>query len=146
MSLMFPAIYSINLGLIRLIQPWYLRVKLKNEKCHTVPFQNNPLCMPFLANMADFYCKANFCYWSSINIISISLLCSFSLSLSPPHMMLLPMVTTWHCTGVTLSFLQALLVEQGLTVCWFCVGLWVWDNFSASDWLKIGDIARHCTT
>ena len=44
------------------------------------------------------------------------------------------------------KFLQALLVEQGLTVCWFCVCVCIWDNFSASDWSKIGDVARRRTT
>ena len=44
------------------------------------------------------------------------------------------------------KFLQALLGEQGLTVCWFCVCLCFWDNFSASDWSKYGDVARRRET
>ena len=44
------------------------------------------------------------------------------------------------------QFLQALLGEQGLTVCWFCVCVCVWDNFSASDWSKFGDLARRRET
>ena len=44
--------------------------------------------------------------------------------------------------GLSNGFLQALLVEQSLKVCWFCVSEFVsefvWDNFSASDWSKIG--------
>ena len=39
------------------------------------------------------------------------------------------------------SFLQTLLGEHDLTVCWFCVC--VWDNFLASDWSKLSDVARH---
>ena len=27
-----------------------------------------------------------------------------------------------------------------------CVSLWVWDNFSVSDWSKFGDVARRRTT
>ena len=41
-----------------------------------------------------------------------------------------------------ISFLQALLREQGLTVCWFCVC----DNFSASVWSKRGDVPRRFQT
>ena len=46
-------------------------------------------------------------------------------------------------------FLKALLGEQGLPTCRFsvclcvcvCVCVW-WDNFKASDWSKLGDLAR----
>ena len=42
--------------------------------------------------------------------------------------------------------LQVLLVKQGLTVCWFCVCVSVWDDFQASDWLKHSEVAQRRQT
>ena len=51
-----------------------------------------------------------------------------------------------HFNKYFTKFLQALLGEQGLTVCWFCVCIsfcvCVWDDFLASDWSKVSDVAR----